>query len=293
MFNEMKFYIGSLCKKGHSFDEGSLRYKSTNQCVECHKEWTKSYSKLETTKTAKRVTAKKSYHKNKEKNLKRQEKYRKTDAFKESSKKSREKHKDKALEKNKAWRKNNKSHISSYNANYAFTHKEELLVKAKKYAEENKDKIHERARIYRENNSEKIKKQQKRYRDSDIGKLKRRILQRKREAIKSGNGYEPYTSEELIQRFALFDNCCAYCCKKVILTIDHFVSLISGGADALYNIVPACGKCNHRKSKTPVDKWYCRQTFFNSDRLNFLYNMCQKNGALNERTVSKEGSRLC
>lgn len=52
-----------------------------------------------------------------------------------------------------------------------------------------------------------------------------------------------------------FANCCAYCGCKGNLTIDHFIPLVKGGDHALYNIVPACLKCNTSKKHSDPYVW--------------------------------------
>jgi 5-methylcytosine-specific restriction endonuclease McrA len=49
------------------------------------------------------------------------------------------------------------------------------------------------------------------------------------------------------------DRRCAYCLRRHdALQQDHVIALANGGAHAADNIVPACPKCNRRKSAAPV-----------------------------------------
>lgn len=51
----------------------------------------------------------------------------------------------------------------------------------------------------------------------------------------------------------LRDELCHYCGKARGATLDHIVPDIFGGAYRLWNLVPACQKCNHDKgSKWPT-----------------------------------------
>jgi 5-methylcytosine-specific restriction endonuclease McrA len=83
-----------------------------------------------------------------------------------------------------------------------------------------------------------------------------------------------YTVEQILERFVLFDNTCAYCDCQDDLTNDHVKALNRGGWDEVANIVPACRKCNSSKSDRPVEEWYPEQDFFEESRLNkVLVNM--------------------
>jgi hypothetical protein len=43
---------------------------------------------------------------------------------------------------------------------------------------------------------------------------------------------------------------CAYCQRQPFTDLDHFVPLASGGGTTAANCVPACARCNTRKSAT-------------------------------------------
>jgi 5-methylcytosine-specific restriction endonuclease McrA len=53
-----------------------------------------------------------------------------------------------------------------------------------------------------------------------------------------------------------FNRCCAYCLKHESscgkLQQDHVIPIVRGGAHEATNIVPACAKCNRRKSANPI-----------------------------------------
>lgn len=54
---------------------------------------------------------------------------------------------------------------------------------------------------------------------------------------------EPWTPEEV---FAEYNAACIVCGDPAA-AVDHFYSLASGGADALFNLVPMCTPCNSAK----------------------------------------------
>ena len=54
---------------------------------------------------------------------------------------------------------------------------------------------------------------------------------------------------------ACYNYRCAYCGEKTDLTKDHLSPVSRGGKDAMYNIVPACTKCNSSKKDRNVLDW--------------------------------------
>lgn len=71
---------------------------------------------------------------------------------------------------------------------------------------------------------------------------------------------------QLITRFNLFNNRCAYCEALGDLHIEHVVPISKGGTHALGNIVPACKTCNFSKRDKEVEQWYKAQAFFTRKR---------------------------
>jgi 5-methylcytosine-specific restriction endonuclease McrA len=55
---------------------------------------------------------------------------------------------------------------------------------------------------------------------------------------------------------AQYNGHCAYCGKKVKLTLDHIIPLSRGGKHSKDNVVPACSHCNSSKgTKTPEERF--------------------------------------
>lgn len=79
-----------------------------------------------------------------------------------------------------------------------------------------------------------------------------------------------YTSEQVRERFAEFDNCCAYCGNVGNLTLDHFIAIKRGGPDCLGNIVPACNGCNSSKRASEPLEWYQKQPFYSKKRWDLI-----------------------
>ena len=63
-----------------------------------------------------------------------------------------------------------------------------------------------------------------------------------------------------------FFNQCAYCGRQVKLTKDHLKPLDKGGQMDLFNIVPACSRCNSSKQDENWLSWFQRQSFYNAER---------------------------
>jgi 5-methylcytosine-specific restriction endonuclease McrA len=84
----------------------------------------------------------------------------------------------------------------------------------------------------------------------------------------------PLTSQQLQQRFALFENSCAYCGRSGKVSIDHVMPLSKGGLDEHSNIVPACKTCNSSKNAKDVQTWYLAQPFFSQAKWAKLQRYC-------------------
>lgn len=58
---------------------------------------------------------------------------------------------------------------------------------------------------------------------------------------------------EIEQLKARFGHRCAYCCKRVRLTLDHIVPVSKNGTNDLSNLLPACRSCNSKKKDRPLE----------------------------------------
>lgn len=74
----------------------------------------------------------------------------------------------------------------------------------------------------------------------------------------------------LRQRFNEFSNCCAYCGQEGDMQIEHVEPISEGGLHDIGNIVPACPSCNYSKRTSEMESWYRRQPFFSELRLHAI-----------------------
>ena len=83
-----------------------------------------------------------------------------------------------------------------------------------------------------------------------------------------GNYVEHISTQKIINRFALFNNCCAYCGSSKDIQIEHVIPKSKHGPHCMANIIPACKKCNSSKYNYDMVTWYKQQTFYTKERLN-------------------------
>jgi 5-methylcytosine-specific restriction endonuclease McrA len=91
----------------------------------------------------------------------------------------------------------------------------------------------------------------------------RKIASRRKAKIK-GNGWEPYTEEQMLSKYG---SICYLCNEEIDLQAprkcgrpgwekglqkDHVIAIDNNGPDTLDNVRPTHGKCNHRKSNKEI-----------------------------------------
>lgn len=137
--------------------------------------------------------------------------------------------------------------------------KENQQQRARDYYHKNKDERVAYARSYYQKNSEEIKR--KAIASYPKYKELRMANNRLRRASKLGNDYQPYTLDQVIERYG--DVC--YLCNGRIdmlaarkpgqdgwengLHLDHVLDISAGGPDSLDNVRPTHGICNLKKPR--------------------------------------------
>lgn len=143
---------------------------------------------------------------------------------------------------------------------------------ANEYYHRHKDKINKKAREKRSANPEAFRTYKRRYYEDNKKRLNAlsnkwrrehpevgRSSKRRRRARKEHNGFEIYTTEQVLEAYG--SNC--YLCDKPIdlnaprwtaepgwengLHLDHVIRIADGGPDTLENVRPTHGICNLKK----------------------------------------------
>lgn len=244
-FNQKLYYLGKICKFNHIFDDtgNSLRQISNRTCVACQKNIIKKYK-----------------HSNLELCNERTRRWRKYIGQKL----------DKVIPNEKKCcvcgqlKPKQNFYPSKYSANGLFGHciscdKARQHLRRGKYR---KPVIRKDPELVKENRR-KIKRNYKKTLKGKIAKT--RELQRRRARLLQVQ-MENYTPTQILARFAEFENKCVYCGCEEKLSIDHFIPISKKGADCLFNIVPACIKCNSSKYNKHPESWFKKQSFYSIEK---------------------------
>ena len=158
-----------------------------------------------------------------------------------------EKNREKRNAISKAWRERNKEKMAAIKKAYVLSNKEKITA----YKKENKNRIAEVNREWRKNNPEKRSMTYKKYRKNNPDKvLESTSIRRAR--LKKGVIVK-FTASQLRQRLSVFGGKC-WICGGVADQVDHVIPLAKGGAHALSNLRPSCGKCNRVKGASIIHK---------------------------------------
>lgn len=240
-FQPSKYYLGTLCKKEHDFFGTGKSLRNINR-INCIQ---CSYES--------RVTYKQERHNN---NL---------EQFVDPIQIRKEKN-------------------AEYSKKRYIKHKAKIDQKNREYQQKNKEKVARRNKNWYEKNKAEIKERRKQYSKVYNATPRAKILSRKRtqkrKALKAQNHHVAFTVEQLQERFAMFDNCCAYCGSRELVTIEHFIPISKSGPDCLGNIVPACYSCNSSKKDRDPKDWYLNQTFYSIKRWRKILNVLGKTDAI-------------
>ena len=135
--------------------------------------------------------------------------------------------------------------------------KDAAAARAKAYYNANKEKVRATRKLWQKNNLDKYREYNRRSYQKDPSKA---IIKSRRRKIKMiGNGYAPYTLEQILEEYG----CVCYLCEQPIdltlprkigvegwehgLHLDHVTPVSKGGQDTLDNVAPTHAICNLNK----------------------------------------------
>ena len=229
------------------------KYGLVSQCKECKKQYCGASPEY----------YKQYYKANKDKRTEYNKQYREAnkDKIAKQRKQYYQDNREKITEKHKQWNRDNKDKRAEYD---------------KQYYQDNKDKIAERSKRYREANREKVRETSRKWYLSPNGQVSHfnSYNKRKMREQNQGNGI---TGTQWREMMSFFDWKCAYSGKYIggkqnyQRTIDHIVSLNSGGEHEIWNLVPMTRSLNSSKQEKDMLEWYKEQDCFSEARLAKIY----------------------
>lgn len=123
---------------------------------------------------------------------------------------------------------------------------EENRSKSSEWYANNKEAGKHVRRLYARSHSAEATLRHNKWKDANPEKRKqvaKAYQARRRAAFKI-----PYSEEQMMQRFSLWNFKCWMCRENEFEAIEHVKPLSKGGWDCLSNIRPACTSCNSKKS---------------------------------------------
>jgi 5-methylcytosine-specific restriction endonuclease McrA len=150
-----------------------------------------------------------------------------------------------------------KDFLTAYKAEYYLRNREYKIAYTAKYRKENQEKIKAGKKLWEANNRDKVQasKRKSYYKNPGQSLAKRN----RRRARILGNGYIPYTLEQVLEEYG---SVCYLCEVSIDLTlprkagtpgwemalhIDHVRPLYKGGSDSIDNVAPTHALCNLSK----------------------------------------------
>ncbi len=274
-FDSNKFYLGSLCKRGHDWSNTgkTLRRFKGNICPVCHAIATNNGRKTDKFRENRRKKRAEYYQKIKEEGLKTylgklckyghnwQDTSKSLRSYRNHNCVMCEREKCLAYSKTEAGRLAHKRAYEKMMANPEKREQKRLghMKDYRKHIEKRRisQKLYRSKPGFRDLEKARVK----RYRSSEKGKLAVTRWNHRRLAAKKHNHSSAYSSQELKAHLAKFEQC-VYCGRKDSITIDHFLPISHGGGDCLGNIAGACLFCNSSKRDRDPKEWYEKQPFY-------------------------------
>lgn len=115
------------------------------------------------------------------------------------------------------------------------------------------------------------KQHNKTYRENNLETIA--IMKKEQRARKRAATIHKLSNRDIQKLLKFFKHSCAYCNERFLKNskgkyqyhLDHVQPLSKGGNHTLYNLVPACQKCNTSKNAFDMKKWYRNKPFYSID----------------------------
>lgn len=119
--------------------------------------------------------------------------------------------------------------------------------RGRRYLQEHPERKRVYNLLYRTQHAEDLRAYRRQWRHANPATIQ--AYQARRRAAKRQAPRNDLTPVQWAEIKAAYDHRCVYCGKKFQrLTMDHIVPLSKGGEHTVSNVVPACRRCNSRKS---------------------------------------------
>lgn len=173
---------------------------------------------------------------------------------------------EKAREQSRRWREANREKKRECDRRWREANQERARENDKRKREANPEKYKEMKRQWANANKEKNNEASRRWNKAHPRKKRALTQARRANKINALPAGRCVTALAVEARHALFGYRCAWCIDGPAEHDDHVVPLSLGGLHVPENIVPACARCNSRKSASPPERWYLSQPFFDQER---------------------------
>ena len=159
------------------------------------------------------------------------------------------------------YREGNRDKVREYAKRRYESNPEAQREASRKWVAGNREATREYAAKWRDENREKVREYQRTHRSKDGFKEQDARNAAARRALKRGNGHEPYSVQEVLERYGEDCHLCGLPIDlkaprsqatgivgwELGLHVDHVIPLAKGGADMIGNVRPAHAICNLRK----------------------------------------------
>jgi hypothetical protein len=167
----------------------------------------------------------------------------------------------------KIWQEANRERKRDYDKARYEGNRELICAKQKSYYQSNRERCLACSKAWYYANRERFNLVAQQWRNANRNRVRETRL-------RIARTFTQVTLRDKRRRYALWNDCCAYCGKAGKMTVDHVLAIKHGGLDEPSNIVPACHSCNCSKNAKPAETWYRSQSFFTEARWRKIQRHC-------------------